>query len=355
MDGVVMRKLREVFDRCDANARGCVSKGELVQAVCSNPWLAGLFRLPRDWETDPLSRSGGPRALGGGAPGCRLLDDAGDDEVTWKEFASHIAKWPRMPSKLNMPTTLVGSQPCIRGRTSPSPMSRLPGGEVVAQMSTPVDRPMLPQERGRIVENSNGLALAAAGADPPPAFALLSDRQHAQHRHVRAWIVAQAVASCTSPARAGIQQAQMRTLARDIDAYVLSPGPQSDAQQRLAAVAPYVDLLRREALQDLQTEAAAAGITVASLSQAEAALLACASQLERALVGRLSSATSGPALGEEWQPPQPPGAVPAGRSGSAVGAPRSCSPPQAAAAAAASSIKWAPRSATATGPGCGGA
>merc|ERR1719193_488769 len=146
-----------------------------------------------------------------------------------------------------------------------------------------------------------------------------------QHHQVRAVLVAQAVVSCTSPASAGAQESQMQALARDVDAQVLSAGREPTA--RSAAILAYVELLLREALEDLRVDASAAGITVASLSQAEDALRTCVLQLKRALVGRLrapaadaaavaaagSCGDSGDATQEKARPPgATPGAAAAG-------------------------------------------
>ena len=169
LEAVVSRKLREIFDRCDAQGRGRASRRDLIRSCQGNPWLAGFFRLPREGPVPSLSGNGSDR------------------EITFQEFYDHCARWA--PTKPRA--------------ASPQPASRSPRAR---------SQPAGPQP-------------AWARADPQPTdeamlerlFGAWGERQTAQHRHTRAWLVSRAVSGAVfglgDPPVAGAvaQQAPSRT------------------------------------------------------------------------------------------------------------------------------------------------
>lgn len=272
-DPIIMRKLREVFDRCDSEGTGRVSKRKLIQTLRNNAWMAGLFKLPRECD------------LEGSAS--RFSDSSGEgsdimcDEVTWTEFAAQVSQWPRMPSKLAMPS---GAQHRSQtpSRSPPVPTLSSQSSQAVASDPTIVQNP-------------------GSGDPEPPSvrFANWTERQTAQHLQARSWLLAQALMLGGAPqaiTAQGAQQSQLRALARDVDAQVLcaaaTPSPGGGApsvEARMAVVLPYVELLRGDGLQDIaHHNSAGEALSPSEACQAEAAVRACIVQLERALVARLT-------------------------------------------------------------------
>lgn len=271
---LVMRKLREVFDRCDVEGQGRVSRTKLLNTVRGNAWLSGFFKLPQDSEAEPVVCTA-CFGIGGGSGECACGGIG--DRVTWAEFSAQSTKWQR---------ALV--VPAKRSNT-PSRSPPIPGAP--ASLTAP-------SERG----------LAAGPADL--RFANWTERASAQHRQARSWLLAQAapvpsggpVGSSLSAVAAA---AQLRALARDIDAQVLcavAPGPSGvvpSTEARTHLVLPYVELLRGDTLQDLKNQSSGgagalappggAGASCDAAGQAEAVIRACIVQLERALMLRLTA------------------------------------------------------------------
>jgi len=119
-----------------------------------------------------------------------------------------------------------------------------------------------------------------------------SERQRAQHRHVRAWLVSRALATSVS----NLQQTQARVLARDIDKHILTPAATSSPletlpgpEDRLALMVPYMEFLERDAQKDLLLRVEEGKLRGQDSKQAEATARACLGQLEREIVARLTS------------------------------------------------------------------
>jgi len=262
-EAVVSRKLREIFDRCDRDGKGRASRCELICSCQDNPWLAGFFRLPRE---GPLTSSNGSDR---------------DREITWAEFWDHCARWAPTPAKRGL---------------SPAPESaKCPrAGSQVAFLEDP----------------SSDQALLEC------YFPAWGEQQATQHRHVRAWLVSRALSGGTAGvvqpaggvATQGGPAGQLRMLARDIDVQILSAAGASRANPdvhaavavphafaRLELVEPYIDMLQRDALEDLALRAGGDGVLrVRNPGQAEAAMRGWITQLEQAIVARLNDSAEKP-------------------------------------------------------------
>lgn len=121
-----------------------------------------------------------------------------------------------------------------------------------------------------------------------------------QHRSARSWILSRAWAqgrSITVPSGSQAREAvQLRLLARDVDTQILSvaaaasaDGDTSSSNARSLFVRPYVSLLQRDVLEDLNARASAGKHPPRDLARTQEAVRACVSRLQDALLERLAA------------------------------------------------------------------
>lgn len=83
-------RLREIFERCDLNKDGSISKIDLIKALRKDEEIADLFELPQQIRQEDGSRDAMERIF-------QAIDKDDDREINWEEFRKFFVHRPTKP------------------------------------------------------------------------------------------------------------------------------------------------------------------------------------------------------------------------------------------------------------------